>query len=54
MEEDYILAYEYEKNVNPPLNNIPFYEKNIDNSERIPMQPIKNIRNLFCKSFIIL
>jgi hypothetical protein len=29
MENDYISAYEYEKNVNPHLNHIPFYEKNI-------------------------
>jgi len=28
--EEYISAYEYEKNVNPHLNHIPFYEKNID------------------------
>jgi len=27
--EDYIFAYEYEKNVNPILNNISFFEKNI-------------------------
>jgi hypothetical protein len=30
MEKEYISAYEYEKNVNPPLNNVPFYEKNIN------------------------
>jgi hypothetical protein len=30
MEKDYISAYEYEKNVNPTLNHIPFYEKNIN------------------------
>ena len=30
MNDDYILAYEYEKNVNPVLNHIPFYEKNIE------------------------
>jgi len=29
MEDNYISAYEYEKNVNPHLNHIPFYEKNI-------------------------
>jgi hypothetical protein len=28
--EDYISVYEYEKNVNPILNTIPFHEKNID------------------------
>ena len=27
--EDYISVYEYEKNVNPVLNNITLYEKNI-------------------------
>ena len=30
MENNYISAYEYEKNVNPLLNDIPFYEKNIN------------------------
>jgi len=30
MTDDYISVYEYEKNVNPTLNNIPFYEKNIN------------------------
>jgi len=29
MEDDYIFAYEYEKNVNPKLNNISLFEKNI-------------------------
>jgi gentisate 1,2-dioxygenase len=32
MEKDYISAYEYEKNVNPQLSHIPFYEKNIDDA----------------------
>ena len=27
--EDYIKAYEYEKNVNPPLQNVPIIRKNI-------------------------
>jgi gentisate 1,2-dioxygenase len=31
MEDDYISVYEYEKNVNPNLQNIPFYEKDINN-----------------------
>jgi len=31
MEDGYISAYEYEKNVNPNLPTIPFYEKNINN-----------------------
>jgi hypothetical protein len=30
MEGDYISVYEYEKNVNPHLNNVPFSEKNVD------------------------
>jgi gentisate 1,2-dioxygenase len=29
MEDNYISAYEYEKNVNPQLTNIPFHERNI-------------------------
>jgi gentisate 1,2-dioxygenase len=28
--DEYINAYEYEKNVNPTLNSIPLYEKNIN------------------------
>jgi len=30
MQENYISVYEYEKNVNPHLSSIPFYEKNIN------------------------
>jgi gentisate 1,2-dioxygenase len=30
MKENYISVYEYEKNVNPNLDNIPFYEKDIN------------------------
>lgn len=30
MEDSYISAYEYEKNVNPSLNSIPFFEKNVN------------------------
>ena len=29
MDQDYIKAHEYEKNVNPSLSQIPFYEKDI-------------------------
>jgi gentisate 1,2-dioxygenase len=29
MEEQYISAYEYEKNVDPKLNNVPIFQKNI-------------------------
>jgi gentisate 1,2-dioxygenase len=32
MEDDYISAYEYENNVNPYLENVPFYEKDIQES----------------------
>jgi len=31
--EEYITAYEYEKNVNPKLNNIPIVQKNISDCE---------------------
>jgi hypothetical protein len=30
MEEEYISVYEYETNVNPQLNSIPFYKKDIE------------------------
>jgi len=30
MEPDYISVYEYETNVNPRLNSVPFYEKDIE------------------------
>jgi gentisate 1,2-dioxygenase len=33
MEDDYISVYEYEKNVNPKLQTIPFYEKNINSCD---------------------
>jgi hypothetical protein len=33
MEKEYISAYEYEKNVNPDLGNVPFYEKNVDDCD---------------------
>lgn len=29
-DEDYISVYEYEKNVNPRLENVPFFEKNVN------------------------
>lgn len=51
MEENYILAYEYEKNVNPPLSHIPFYEKNIYNSNYgIDIIDFSNIFNVPYKS----
>ena len=31
--EEYITAYEYEKNVNPTLNNVPIVQKNINDCE---------------------
>lgn len=51
MGEDYILAYEYEKNVNPHLTNIPFYEKNIKECNYgIEMIDFSNIFNVSYKS----
>jgi hypothetical protein len=29
MDNSYISAHEYEKNVNPQLTSIPFYERNV-------------------------
>ena len=51
MEEDYISAYEYEKNVNPLLNHIPFYEKNIKECNYgINIIDFSNIFNVSYKS----
>jgi gentisate 1,2-dioxygenase len=51
MEEDYISVYEYEKNVNPPLNNIPFYEKDITDCDYgINVIDFSNIFNTSHKS----
>jgi gentisate 1,2-dioxygenase len=51
MEEDYISAYEYEKNVNPFLNHIPFYEKNINECKYgIDIIDFSNIFNVPYKS----
>lgn len=51
MEEDYILAHEYEKNVNPCLTNIPFYEKNINECNYgIEMIDFSDIFNVSYKS----
>ena len=51
MEEEYISAYEYEKNVNPELNHIPFYEKNIHECEYgIDVIDFSNIFNVSYKS----
>jgi gentisate 1,2-dioxygenase len=33
MEDEYISVFEYEKNVNPQLNNIPFFEKDVNNCD---------------------
>lgn len=33
MKEDYISVFEYEKNVNPHLNNVPFFEKDINSCD---------------------
>jgi len=51
MEKDYISAYEYEKNVNPFLNHIPFYEKNINESNYgINIIDFSNVFNVSYKS----
>ena len=51
MEKDYITAYEYEKNVNPYLNHIPFYEKNINECNYgINIIDFSNIFNVSYKS----
>jgi len=51
MERDYISAYEYEKNVNPYLNHIPFYEKNINECNfGIDIIDFSNVFNVSYKS----
>ena len=51
MEEDYISVYEYEKNVNPYLNNVPFYEKDINECNYgINMIDFSNVFNVSYKS----
>ena len=51
MEENYISVYEYEKNVNPQLNQIPFYEKDINECEYgINIIDFSNLFNVSYKS----
>lgn len=51
MEEEYISVYEYEKNVNPILSNIPFYEQNINDCKYgINMIDFSDIFNVSHKS----
>jgi gentisate 1,2-dioxygenase len=51
MTDIYISAYEYEKNVNPHLNNIPFYEKNIKDCDYgINIIDFSNVFNVSYKS----
>ena len=51
MEKEYISAYEYEKNVNPSLKHIPFYEKNINECNYgINIIDFSNIFNVSYKS----
>jgi len=51
MEEDYISVYEYEKNVNPHLTNVPFYEKDIaDCDYGINVVDFSNVFNTSHKS----
>uniref|UniRef100_A0A6C0B8C2 Cupin 2 conserved barrel domain-containing protein n=1 Tax=viral metagenome TaxID=1070528 RepID=A0A6C0B8C2_9ZZZZ len=50
-EEEYIRAYEYEKNVNPSLNHVPFYELDIENcSYGIEIIDFSSIFNVSYKS----
>jgi len=51
MEDHYISIYEYEKNVNPHLNTIPFYEKDINDCDYgIDIIDFSNIFNVSHKS----
>lgn len=51
MEDNYISVYEYEKNVNPRLDHIPFYEKNSnDCNYGIEMIDFSHIFNVSYKS----
>jgi len=49
--EEYISVYEYEKNVNPILQNVPFYEKDINECDYgINIIDFSNIFNVSHKS----
>ena len=51
MEEEYISVYEYEKNVNPRLAHVPFYEKDINKCDYgIDFIDFSNIFNVSHKS----
>jgi len=51
MQEEYISVYEYEKNVNPNLNHVPFYEKDINHCDYgITIIDFSNIFNVSHKS----
>lgn len=51
MEEEYISVYEYEKNVNPQMNHVPFYEKDVnDCSYGIDIIDFSDIFNVSHKS----
>jgi gentisate 1,2-dioxygenase len=51
MNDDYISAYEYEKNVNPHLQNVPFYEKDINECDYgINIIDFSNVFNVSHKS----
>jgi len=51
MEEEYISVFEYEKNVNPHLNNVPFFEKDINSCNYgINIIDFSNIFNVSHKS----
>ena len=49
--KQYIYAYEYEKNVNPTLNNVPLFEKNINDCDYgITFIDFANVFNVDYKS----
>jgi hypothetical protein len=51
MGDEYVSVYEYEKNVNPYLNSIPFYEKSINDCNfGINIIDFSNIFNVSHKS----
>jgi len=51
MEEKYISVYEYEKNVNPHLNHVSFYEKNVNECNYgINIIDLSNIFNVSYKA----
>ena len=53
MQDEYISAYEYEKNVNPSLANVPFFVKDVNDGEyygNVDMIDFSKIFNVSHKS----